>query len=239
MSNQAVNSLALISARYTIHSINTLQQLLAWTIYLLCQALDLRALQRRLALTLSEQIEASISKHFSTWIGAADQKHLSAKVFARLNRRMDETSARDLEARLMESYMSAGFELLKFFADLPSGGGADPLRTIMKWRAESVKETHALYRKTTLEVSGRAADWRRGKLRLKLTLDPSLFPVPIHSSWRRPAHAMPLPSWARRVPCTSLCVAPWAWGCTARTTTTSSATTGGAPSTSAPPSART
>lgn len=129
--NQAVNSLALISARYSIHAINTLQQLLAWTIYLLCQALDLRALQRRLALHLEKAISASISKHFSTWIDAADQELLAKKVFVRLNRRMDETSARDLEARLMESYMTAGFEILKFFADLPSGGGADPLRNIM------------------------------------------------------------------------------------------------------------
>lgn len=151
--NQAVNSLALISARYSIQSISTLQQLLAWTLYLLCQALDLRALQRRTALHLEKQIRVSISKHFSTWIGSADQEDLAKKVFVRLNRRMDETSARDLEARLMESYMSAGFEILRYFADLPSGGGADPLRNIMKWREESVVETSALYRKTALEVS--------------------------------------------------------------------------------------
>lgn len=108
MGNQAVNSLALISARYTVRSIDTLQQLLAYSLYILCQALDLRALQRSIAARLEEGITASISKYFSEWIDAEDQKKLAAKVFARLKKRLDETSARDLEARFLECYMVAG-----------------------------------------------------------------------------------------------------------------------------------
>ncbi|EKG11159.1 Phenylalanine/histidine ammonia-lyase [Macrophomina phaseolina MS6] len=43
--NQAVNSLALISARYTLQSIEVLAQMAAGYIFALCQALDLRVLQ--------------------------------------------------------------------------------------------------------------------------------------------------------------------------------------------------
>lgn len=153
MGNQAVNSLALISARYTVRSIDTLQQLLSYSLYILCQALDLRALQRFIYLQLEKDISASVSNFFSTWIDTASQVELSKKVLSRLKRRLEETSARDLVPRLQEAYMVAGFEILKFFAALPSGGGADPLRNIMAWRDVSVKETHALYQKLTLQVS--------------------------------------------------------------------------------------
>lgn len=155
MGNQAVNSLALISARYTVRAIDTLQQLLSYFLYVLCQALDLRALQRAIYLQLEKEISASISRFFSTWIDSTNQVILSKQVFSRLKRRLEETSARDLEPRLREAYMVAGFEILKFFAELPSGGGADPLRNIMAWRYASVKETHVLYQKLTLQVSWR------------------------------------------------------------------------------------
>lgn len=168
----AVNSLALISARYTVRSIDTLQQLLSYSLYILCQALDLRALQRSIASRLEAGITSSISKFFSEWIGEADQKTLAAKVFSRFRKRLDETSARDLEARFLECYMVAGkhwlsdwrlcyitdsppplrtgFEIVTYFSHLPSGGGADPLRNIMSWRAESVRESLTLYRTETL-----------------------------------------------------------------------------------------
>ncbi|KAK8165583.1 putative phenylalanine ammonia-lyase [Phyllosticta citrichinensis] len=45
--NQAVNSLALISARYTLQAVEVLSQMCAAYIFALCQALDLRVLQYR------------------------------------------------------------------------------------------------------------------------------------------------------------------------------------------------
>jgi len=153
MANQAVNSLALISARYTIASIETLSQLFSWALYALCQAFDLRALQRKVEAQLEDSIESSIGQFFGTWINSTDQKVLAKKVSMRLSKRMDETSARDLKARLEDAYMQAGYELIAYFSKLPSGGGSDPLRTIMAWRDASAAETHALYKKITKEVS--------------------------------------------------------------------------------------
>ncbi|KAK8220284.1 putative phenylalanine ammonia-lyase [Phyllosticta capitalensis] len=45
--NQAVNSLALVSARYTLQAVEVLSQMCAAYIFALCQALDLRVLQYR------------------------------------------------------------------------------------------------------------------------------------------------------------------------------------------------
>jgi phenylalanine ammonia-lyase len=131
MGNQAVNSMALVSARYTVEAIETLSLLMAWSLYLLCQALDLRALQKKTAIQVADGITASIKRFFSTWIDEANQLDLAEKVNKRLNKRMDETSARDLEARLHDAYMNAGYELVEYFSKLPSGGGSDPLKTIV------------------------------------------------------------------------------------------------------------
>lgn len=77
MGNQAVNSMALVSTRYTIEAIETLSHLMSWSLYLLCQAFDLRALQRKTAIYLENLIEESIGKFFSTWIDGENQKRES------------------------------------------------------------------------------------------------------------------------------------------------------------------
>ncbi len=77
------------------------------------------------------------------------KKQLARQVFVRLNKRMDETSARDLHSRLTDAFMTAGGVLVHYFSSLPSGGGADPLRTIMAWRDYSANETWTLYRNMT------------------------------------------------------------------------------------------
>ncbi|KAK0546600.1 hypothetical protein OC846_005196 [Tilletia horrida] len=149
MGNQSVNSMALVSGRYTINAVETLSMLHAWMIYALCQAFDLRAVQFEFKLKLAEQIEMSIEKFFSTWINHADQVALAKKIALRLTRRLDETSARDLHSRLTDAYTHAGYELIEYFTSLPSGGGADPLRTIMSWRDYSAEQTAVLHRRVT------------------------------------------------------------------------------------------
>ncbi|KAL9938676.1 hypothetical protein V8E36_002395 [Tilletia maclaganii] len=149
MGNQSVNSMALVSCRYTVNAVETLSMMQAWMIYALCQAFDLRAVQVEFKLKLAEQIEESIQKFFSTWINSADQVALGRKIALRLTRRMDETSARDLHSRLTDAYTFGGYELIEYFTSLPSGGGADPLRTIMSWRDYSAEQTAVLYRRVT------------------------------------------------------------------------------------------
>ncbi|KAK0226016.1 L-Aspartase-like protein [Armillaria fumosa] len=70
MHNQAVNSLALISARATVNALEVLTMLMSSYLYLLCQAVDLRALRREfntgLHLILSEELSAILGSQLSS-----------------------------------------------------------------------------------------------------------------------------------------------------------------------------
>lgn len=66
MGNQALNSLALISARYTMESLNILKQLAAAHLVAVCQALDLRVFQSRFLATLYPVFCEEITRHVSS-----------------------------------------------------------------------------------------------------------------------------------------------------------------------------
>ena len=63
MGNQGVNSLALISARYTLDALDILSQLAAAHLVAVCQALDLRALQARFLASLEPDFNAAMKRH--------------------------------------------------------------------------------------------------------------------------------------------------------------------------------
>lgn len=75
MGNQALNSLALISARYTLDALDVLAQLAAAHLVAVCQALDLRALHARFATTLEHDFYATLDRDLHTHL--ADPETLS------------------------------------------------------------------------------------------------------------------------------------------------------------------
>lgn len=68
LGNQSINSLALISARYTHMALDVLSQLSAAHLFSLCQALDLRALQAQFLQTLLPIFKQSVSSDFSSFL---------------------------------------------------------------------------------------------------------------------------------------------------------------------------
>ncbi|KAF4633237.1 hypothetical protein G7Y89_g4882 [Cudoniella acicularis] len=68
MGNQAINSLALISARYTLEAVQTLSQLAAAHLVALCQALDLRAMQIRFLEALEPIFRGIADESFSSYL---------------------------------------------------------------------------------------------------------------------------------------------------------------------------
>ncbi|EPQ32154.1 uncharacterized protein PFL1_00351 [Pseudozyma flocculosa PF-1] len=149
MANQAINSLALLSGRQTLQAVECLSMIQAWSLYLLCQALDIRALQAEVALMLPGYIKTSLARFFGTWMDESVQTSIAGKVLQQLSKRLDETSSKDLRDRLVETYQDASSVLVAYFSELPSGGGADPLRNIVSWRAAGVAETEKIYRQVT------------------------------------------------------------------------------------------
>ncbi|KAI9441666.1 phenylalanine ammonia-lyase [Lactarius indigo] len=104
MHNQAVNSLALISARATITSLEVLSMLVATYLYLLCQALDIRAMQAEFKKELYEIV------------------HEELVVFGAMLATLDTTTTMDAKERMARVASSSDSILVKYFTRPQSCG---------------------------------------------------------------------------------------------------------------------
>ncbi|KAL2843218.1 L-Aspartase-like protein [Aspergillus pseudodeflectus] len=68
MRNQAINSMALVSARYSMQAVEILSLMCACDLYIACQALDLRALHLAFLEQAKVQLHAVTSNIFSTYL---------------------------------------------------------------------------------------------------------------------------------------------------------------------------
>jgi phenylalanine ammonia-lyase len=84
MGNQSLNSLALISARYTQTANDVLSQLIAAHLIAVCQALDLRAMNARFLELYQAEFEQLLAKHYTAGKPAPppDSSDLKANILA-------------------------------------------------------------------------------------------------------------------------------------------------------------
>lgn len=123
MHNQAVNSLALISARFTSDAVEVTSLMAATHLYVLCQALDLQALHIEFTASIQHQVAALCKKRFHSII--PDQIHRSLAIdqfisriltnFTRFkNSDLEDRCAQstdDAQAHLFRSGLTKGFPL--------------------------------------------------------------------------------------------------------------------------------
>ncbi|KAF8210362.1 L-Aspartase-like protein [Mycena galopus ATCC 62051] len=114
MHNQAVNSLALISARATINSLDILAMLTSSYLYVLCQALDLRAMYEEFATGLRNIVREELSTSFGAAL--ADVKFVTAVVNV-MRATLERTSTMDAADQMREVASSSSTMLLNFFAN--------------------------------------------------------------------------------------------------------------------------
>ena len=104
MGNQAINSLALVSARYTLDSLELLSQLSAAHLVAVCQALDLRALHTLFLESIKPNfctlIREDLHPHL---IKPEDTGVLADKCWNAFTSRLDATTSLDSTVRLAES----------------------------------------------------------------------------------------------------------------------------------------
>ncbi|KAI0343722.1 phenylalanine ammonia-lyase [Trametopsis cervina] len=98
--NQAVNSLALISARATINSLEVLSLLTSSYILVLCQALDLRALQYDFSASMSTLTRELLTCHFGAYLSTPQIDALYPRVFKAILKALDAHSSADSVQRL-------------------------------------------------------------------------------------------------------------------------------------------
>ncbi|KAG9053610.1 hypothetical protein FS842_007710 [Serendipita sp. 407] len=105
MHNQSINSLALISARATVAAADVLTMLTASYLYVLCQALDLRAMQLEFKTGIKELMTELFSKHLSTSNPRSLDSHLPTAL-ENVYQSLDKTVTMDAAPR-MEAVASA------------------------------------------------------------------------------------------------------------------------------------
>ena len=107
MGNQALNSLALISARYTHTALDLLSKLASAHLFTLCQALDLRAMHERFLEQVAPQFQALVHDKFH-WItdtsasnGEEEWNKLNKTLWDHLIRRLDKSTTMDSAERFL------------------------------------------------------------------------------------------------------------------------------------------
>ena len=102
MGCQALNSLALISARYTLDALQVLTQLAAAHLLALCQALDLRAMHLRFLEALSPHFTAKLEEAFPDAWPQKEQSKISQELWTQFTRRLDSSTEIDSSRRFEE-----------------------------------------------------------------------------------------------------------------------------------------
>ena len=96
MGNQALNSLALISARYSVTALDVLSQLASAHLFALCQALDLRAMHIRFLEALEPVFRANTATILTNALPEnLDLESLHTQMWSQINKTLDATANLD------------------------------------------------------------------------------------------------------------------------------------------------
>ncbi|KAK6006119.1 hypothetical protein QM012_006529 [Aureobasidium pullulans] len=108
MHNQAINSLALISSRYTFQALDTIHLMVAAHLFVLCQALDLRVLQIEFLRSMEAELE---ELDWASSMQAPEELHDTPKdaFYMRIKSMWNSTNTADLDQRCK---MTAGAVML-------------------------------------------------------------------------------------------------------------------------------
>jgi len=116
MHNQAVNSLALISARATLNSLEVLSILMSSYLYILCQALDLRALQYEFVTGLENIVNDELVSIFGSFLSSSQEVILSKKLLTVIKASLEKTSTMDSVDQMRATAASTTAVFVDFFA---------------------------------------------------------------------------------------------------------------------------
>lgn len=167
MGNQALNSLALISARYTLEALQVLTQLSSTHLVALCQALDLRAMSDRFFEELAPRFEKLfvsilLPQYFAIVTTPAQIKSECSKCWAVFMKRVTQLSTLDSKNRFHTAISATSSYLL----GLLTPDNPDSLVALQSWTTEATdlatKSYHAnkdIYYRTpnALPFLGKAA----------------------------------------------------------------------------------
>ena len=166
MHNQAINSLALITTRYSLQSVELVSLMSASCLYTVCQALDLRALQYTFFEQLEPRLCAMHSKILGEYFSVAAIDELHAKLWAQVRRTWLSTSTKDTPDRVAYVVDTVVGILIQPLFDSDTAPSSGNFMVIKDWKsraysilAESYAATHSqfLANQNTTEYLGLAS----------------------------------------------------------------------------------
>ena len=120
MGNQAINSLALISARYTHTAIDCLSNISATYLYVLCQALDLRAMDIRFLQAMEPALREITTQHFGPAIqNDAVLETLHTTLLSQTKKHLSQTTNLDSSTRFTTVAAAVQSALTSFLYNAP------------------------------------------------------------------------------------------------------------------------
>jgi phenylalanine ammonia-lyase len=144
MHNQAVNSLALISTRQTLSSLDVLSILMSSYLYVLCQALDLRALQDEFLVGLGNICHEEFLACFGSALPSSEsvviEQHLRKAAVAAF----ENTSTMDLRERMHKIAASSTTVLVDFLTCSSYPDAVSSLSQIPEFRRRFAEKTAQL-----------------------------------------------------------------------------------------------
>lgn len=114
------SSLALISARATINSLEVLSLLTASYLYALCQALDLRALQAEFDAGLDVIVRDELTRYFASYLTVSQLDQLFIILSRAMDRSLENTSTMDLAPRMKVVAASTTTPIVDFCSSDPA-----------------------------------------------------------------------------------------------------------------------
>lgn len=121
MHNQAINSLALISSRYTFQALDVLRMMSAASLFTLCQALDLRVLDLEFQMAAKQKFGNLISTHFDHLsLNDSDRDSLQESIWQKVITTWSTTTTLDLSDRAAKTSNAVLTDLILFLTKLKS-----------------------------------------------------------------------------------------------------------------------
>ncbi|KAL2807644.1 L-Aspartase-like protein [Aspergillus granulosus] len=144
MRNQAINSMALVSARYSMQAVEVLSLMCACDLYIACQALDLRALHLAFLGQAKAQLHSTTSSIFSAYLSEPELEALGNSLHKHLTEAWPTTnrlSPSDRVHSVVEDALSVLLEKL--------GNQQGPsLRDLQAWKSKAREALNMVYQET-------------------------------------------------------------------------------------------